>query len=112
MENLELILTLAGTAFSLLITCVVFIIRLIKIWRDKKSFLDDMMLQEAITPLMELAEKYLNYSGNEKKEFVLTKINRFALENKIKFNPEVISNKIERLIELSKQVNARQNKEN
>lgn len=108
MENFELIITLAGTAFSLLITCVVFIIRLIKTWRDKKTFLDDLILQEAITPLMELAEKYLNYSGDEKKQFVLTKLNQFALENKIKFNAELISNKIEQLIELSKQVNAKQ----
>lgn len=108
MENFELIITLAGTALSLLITCVVFIIRLIKTWRDKKTFLDDLILQEAITPLMELAEKYLNYSGDEKKQFVLTKLNQFALENKIKFNAELISNKIEQLIELSKQVNAKQ----
>lgn len=108
MENFELMITLAGTAFSLLITCVVFVIRLIKIWRDKKSFLDDLVLQEAIMPLMELAEKYLNYSGDEKKQFVLTKLNQFALENKIKFNAELISNKIEQLIELSKQVNAKQ----
>lgn len=108
MENFELIITLAGTALSLLITCVVFIIRLIKTWRDKKTFLDDLILQEAITPLMELAEKYLNYSGDEKKQFVLTKLNQFALENKIKFNAELISNKIEQLIELSKHVNAKQ----
>lgn len=108
MENFELIITLTGTALSLFITCIVFVIRLIKTWRDKKSFLNDLVLQEAIAPLMELAEKYLNYSGDEKKQFVLTKLNQFALENKIKFNAELISNKIEQLIELSKQVNAKQ----
>ena len=109
MENLELIITLAGTTFSLLITCAIFIIKLIKTWRDKKTFLDNLILEEAITPLMEMAEKFLNYSGEEKKEFVLTKINQFALENKLYFNAEIISDKIEKLIELSKQVNTGKN---
>lgn len=105
MENFELIITLAGTTMSLLITCVIFIIRLIKVWRDKKTFLDNLILEEAITPLMEMAEKFRNYSGEEKKEFVITKISQFALENKMYFNTEMISEKIEKLIELSKQVN-------
>ena len=105
MENFELIVTLAGTAFSLLVTCTIFVIRLVKALRDKKTFLDNLILEEAITPLMELAEKFLNYSGEEKKEFVITKINQFALENKLYFNAEIISEKIEKLIELSKQVN-------
>ena len=54
------------------------------------------------------AEAFVNYSGAEKKEYVLTKANRFAIENKIPFNETELSDKIEELIILSKEVNKRE----
>ena len=46
----------------------------------------------------------------EKKEYVMTKANQFALDNGIKFNEEFISNKIEDLLSLTNQVNVNKNK--
>ena len=54
---------------------------------------------------MEIAEQFTNYSGEEKKEYVMTRVNQFALENKIKFDSEAVNEKIEELIGLSKKVN-------
>ncbi len=105
MENLELILSLIGTTVSLLITCIIFIVKFVKSLRAKRLAEDDTAILEAILPLMEIAEKYKNYSGEEKKEYVLTKLNQFTIENGINFNAEAVIGKIEELIQLTKQVN-------
>ena len=112
MENLELLLSLIGTAVSLFVTTVVFIIKFANSIRKRKKFSNENDLLNAVAPLMEIAEQHTNYSGEEKKEFVLTKLNQFAIENKITFNSEAIVKRIEELIVLSKNVNAKKNKEN
>lgn len=106
MENLELILSLAGTALSLFIACVVFIVKLIRGHITKKDLKNSYVLLDAVAPLMEIAESFTNYSGEEKKEYVITKVNQFALENGIKFDAQAVSNKIEELIGLSNNVNS------
>ena len=55
---------------------------------------------------MEIAESFANYSGEEKKEYVITKVNQFAIENGIKFDLQMVTEKIEEMIELSKKVNS------
>ena len=106
MENLELILSLAGTALSLFIACVVFIVKLIRGYIMKKKLKNSYVLLDAVAPLMEIAETFTNYSGEEKKEYVMTKVNQFAIENVIRFDSQAVSNKIEELIGLSKNVNS------
>lgn len=106
-DNFELIVSIAGTILSLLLTCVVCIVKIIRNAKQKKFLIDNTLLMDSIAPLMEVAEKYENYSGEEKKQFVLTKINQIAIENHLKFDVEEISKKIEELIVLSKEVNKR-----
>lgn len=106
MENLELILSLAGTAISLFIACVLFIVKIIRGYLAKKKLKNDYILLDAVAPLMEIAESFTSYSGEEKKEYVLTKANQFAIENGIKFNAQAVTEKIEELIGLSKKVNS------
>lgn len=105
MENLELILSLAGTALSLFIACVLFIVKLISGYMTKKKLKNSYVLLDAVAPLMEIAETFTSYSGEEKKEYVLTKVNQFAIENGINFDLQAVTKKIEELIELSKKVN-------
>ena len=45
--------------------------------------------------------------GEEKKEYVMTKANRYAIENGIAFDETAVSDKVEELIALSKEVNAK-----
>ena len=90
---------------GLILTSVICIIRAIISGKQKRRLKDSTVLLDAVVPLMEIAEKYLNYSGEEKKQYVLTKINQLAIENGIIFNAEEISAKIEELIVLSKEVN-------
>ena len=107
MENLEVILSLIGTSFSLLVACIIFLIKLIKCVRSKKGKQNLDLLLEAVAPIVEVAEGYANFSGEEKKEYVLTKVNQFAIENGITFDTNLISDKIENLITLSKKVNSK-----
>lgn len=105
MENFELILSLAGTAASLFIACVLFIVKLIRGYTMKKDLQNSYVLLDAVAPLMEIAETFTDYSGEEKKEYVITKVNQYAIENGIKFDKEAVTEKIEQMIDLSKQVN-------
>ena len=105
MENFELILSFAGVVLSLLFTCLIFIIKLFKSFRDKKKILNNLILEDAVAPIMEIAEEFKHFNGKEKKEYVITKINQLALESGLDFNPESINAKIEELIKLSKSIN-------
>lgn len=100
-ENLEIMLSVVG----LILTSVICIIKAIINGKQKRWLKDSTTLLDAVAPLMEIAEKYVNYSGEEKKQYVLTKINQLAIENGVHFNAEQISTKIEELIVLSKKVN-------
>ena len=108
MENIELILSLAGTAVSLFIACVLFIVKIIRGYASKKKLTNSYVLLDAVAPLMEIAETFTNYSGEEKKEYVMTKLNQFAIENGITFDKQAVINKIKELITLSKNVNGKE----
>ena len=63
MENFEVVLSLAGTAFSLLVTSVIFVIRMVKALKERNSMQSLSCLYDAIAPLMEIAEGFTGYSG-------------------------------------------------
>lgn len=107
MENLEVILSLAGTALSLLVACVTFIVKFVRSIHKRVKEQGTTALLEAVIPIVEIAEGFADYSGAEKKEYVLTKVNQYAIENRIEFDAEAVSDKIEQLVELSRQVNKR-----
>ena len=67
-----------------------------------------MALKELSSVLQSLimdAEQFVNFSGEEKKEYVLTKANRYAIENNIPFDESAVDNEIEKIVNLSKNVN-------
>lgn len=105
MEQLELILSLAGTALGLLVTAMTFIVKFCKSAKAKKIAEQTIEIANAVLPYIEEAEKFVSYSGEEKKEYVMTKANRYAIENGIAFDEEAVSAKVEELISLTKQVN-------
>lgn len=106
MENLELILSLASATLGLLLTTATFLAKFIKNAKLKKVAMQTIEICNTLMPFIEQAETFVNYSGAEKKEFVMTKANQYALEHNIKFNKELVSAKIEELINLSKNVNS------
>jgi len=57
------------------------------------------------------AEKFTGYAGKEKKAWVITRVNQWAIDNKVPFTYEDVSEKIEQLVELTKDVNKRKKDE-
>ncbi len=109
-ENLELFLSIAVTVISLFLSSITFLIKLIKNIKARKESDNLLKISNEIIPFIEEAEKFINYSGQEKKEYVLTRITQFALSNKIELNQEEINEIIETFISLTKNVNIKSSK--
>ncbi|MBO7693992.1 MAG: hypothetical protein J6T10_15340 [Methanobrevibacter sp.] len=66
-------------------------------------------LVDYIEKLMIEAEQHKNYNGAEKLQFVLSQLFEYCVQNHIKYDKEKFIAKIENLIELTKQVNKKEN---
>ena len=107
MENLELIMSLAGVCIGLIVTVATLVAKYAKSAKARQAAEQTIEICNAIVPYIEQAEGFLHYSGEEKKEYVMTKANRYAIENNIAFDAEEVSEKVEELIALSKEVNVK-----
>ena len=107
MQNLETILAVTATAVGLLITAVTFLMKFLKSGKAKKAAEGILQISNAVLPYIKQAEELINYSGEEKKDFVMAKANQFAAEIGVPFDAEQVSAKIEELILLTKTVNER-----
>lgn len=107
MENIEEIATAVSTCIGILATISGLVIPLVKNVKAKNKLTALNKFASVLQNLISDAECFSNFTGEEKKEYVLTKANRYAIENKIDFDEEAISAKIEELIDLSKKVNAK-----
>lgn len=67
---------------------------------NAKHFVFD-IIREAMTTV----ENFANYTGEEKKEYVKTKVNQYCIENNIEYDAELTDQNIEKMIEFSKGVN-------
>jgi hypothetical protein len=108
MERLDLILSLTGSAIGFLATAVTFIAKFLKSAKAKRIAEQTIKISNAVLPYIKQAEAFLHYSGQEKKEFVMTKANQYAIEHGFFFNPGLVSDKIEELVKLTKEVNQRE----
>lgn len=115
LENVNLWLTIISTALGIIITVLGFSIRLIKnekarkIAEKAKKIADDALkmtnfLKNGIVE----AEKFTHYTGEEKKNYVLTITNQFAIQNNIDFDKEEVGKQIDELVALTRQVNQRE----
>lgn len=104
--DLEFIFSMIGTGLGILITILTFIIKMSKNTKVRKNAEKLLLITNKIASFVKEAEGFNNYTGLEKKNYVLTKMNQFSIDNKIKYDEDYISNKIEELIETTKIVNA------
>ncbi|MGM9969438.1 MAG: phage holin, LLH family [Anaeroplasma sp.] len=103
--DLEFIFSIIGTGLGILITILTFIIKLSKNNKVRKNAENLLLLTNQISTFVKEAEGFSNYNGCEKKNYVLTKMNQFSIENGIKFDKDYVSKKIEELIDTTKVVN-------
>lgn len=104
--NLEVFLSLLGTILGFMISVFTLILKLSKNKKIRKTAEQMLRITDEISRLMIEAEQFKNYTGEEKKNYVLTKINQYSIENRIPFSSDTISEKLEEMIELTKNVNA------
>lgn len=111
LENFQLLLQILYYSLGILIVVVSFLIPLVKNAKAKKALKTTLDIATAIRPYVIEAEKFVNYTGAEKLNYVMTKANQYAIENGLKFDAEATKKEIEELIELTKQVNKREKDE-
>lgn len=58
------------------------------------------------------AEKFMNYSSEEKKEYVKSKLALYSIQNKITYQEEKVDEEIDAIVELTKKVNGREKDKN
>lgn len=63
-------------------------------------------VKNIILDFMKQAEQFINYTGSDKKSWVITKTKEYCIKNKITYDDSLIESTIESLIEFSKSVNA------
>lgn len=107
MESIKEIITVASAALGLLATVTGFLIPLVKNVKAKNKLSALNKLTTVLQSLIVDAEKYTNFSGEEKKAYVMTNANRYALDNKIIFDEHMVGDKVEELVALSKAVNVK-----
>jgi hypothetical protein len=107
MKELEFIISMGGTIIGLAITGLTFLVKLIKNAKAKRAMEQIIEIGNAVLPFIREAEKFTSYTGEEKKAYVMTKANQFAITNHITFDEEQVSGKIEELVALTRQVNAK-----
>lgn len=105
--DLEFVLSMIGTILGMVITILTFIIKLSKSKKVRKTAEEMLVVSNKLCEYVEIAEGFKNYTGEEKKNFVLTKMNQYSIDNNIKFDSNYIIEKLESLIETTKKVNVK-----
>lgn len=108
MENIQELITLASAVLGIIVTATGLLIPLVKNAKARKSLAALNKLGEVLQKFVIEAETFTNFTGAEKKEYVMTKANRYAIDNKISYDENAVSEKVEDLVALSKQVNNKQ----
>lgn len=107
MEKIEILLSISATAFGFALTTIIFLSKFINSARAKKVAENVVKIGNILLPYIEQAEKFVSFTGEEKKAYVMTKANQFAIENGIKFEAEKTSAKIDEIVALCKEVNVK-----
>ena len=105
MENMEYILSLVGATLSCVAALLTLGVKFIKAIKEMKSLMSREKIAEKLPELITEAEKFIEYSGKEKKAYVLDKISEYAKSAGIEADLQFVSEKIEELIKLSRHVN-------
>lgn len=106
MNNFELFISLASAVLSLLITAITFIAKFLKSKKARKAAESILEICNQLMTVIGRAEKLVNYTGEEKKQYAMTLMRQYALDNNLSFDSQAVSDKIDELVALAKQVNS------
>lgn len=106
-ETWKIVITLLSTLIPLLGTITTLIIKLTRSEKVKKNAKTLNFWLEQVSKWVKEAEKFVNYSGEEKKSFVESKVSQDCVDNKMKYDKDKVSEIIEKVVMLTKEVNQR-----
>lgn len=106
-ETIKLILTATGLVLALITTIITAIAKNCKSSKTAKTASNLLKVIEAVQTYVTQAESLINFTGANKKEWVMTKVNQFCISKGISYEQEQVDGIIESLIDFSKNVNAR-----
>lgn len=111
METIKTILTISVGAIPFIISTFTYLLKFTKNKKAQKFLSGAITLTEQLQPLIIKAESFTHYTGEEKKQYVMTLVNQYAIDNKLKFDAQQISNAIDELVATTKKVNITNNEE-
>jgi hypothetical protein len=103
--NLELVLTLITAKIGLVASTVTFWIKSVKNSVAKTRAENCSQIRDVLLGYIIEAEKLKNFSGAEKKQFVMMRVHNFATANKIIYDAERVGKRIDEIIALTQMVN-------
>ena len=105
LETLRLVLTIAGLVLVLLTSIVTFIARNSKNKKVGKAAMNLLAVINATRQFVSEAESLVNFSGANKKEWVMTKVNQFCISKGIVYDEAKVDEILEDYITFSIVVN-------
>ena len=105
MEEMKLYISLIVFFLGLITSIISIVIKYTKNIKVKNNLQNMLMIIDEIIPLIIEAEEFLSYSGEEKKEYVISRIFRKLNNCNIKIEEEKIDDIIEKLVDFTKEVN-------
>jgi ABC-type transporter Mla subunit MlaD len=108
--NLDLVadvIKITAVAIPFVITATTYIAANSKNKRLKKAAENVNKIAKAAQTYVTDAEQFINFSGTEKKTWVLTKINQYAIQSGIPFDEDQASEIVEEIVTITKKVNQR-----
>lgn len=107
MDKVEALITIISTILGFVASFTGVLVACVKNIKARKYLEATSKLATALQEFVIEAESLDNFSGEEKKSYVLTKANRYAIENKLPYNEQDVGQVVENLIKVSKEVNKR-----
>lgn len=98
-------------ALSILIPFILLLFKLTKNNKLRKLYHNLLIIKGVVKKNMYTAEEFFNYAGQDKKEWVKTKVNQYCIENGIKYDENEVETSIEEFIEVSKTINKKEEEE-
>ena len=110
MEEVRLYLYIIIFVLSLITSIISIALKYSKNLKVKNNLETVLNIMNDLIPLICEAEKFTSYNGEEKKEYVVSRIIRNLSNSNIKIGEEKINEMIEKLISFSKEVNYKESK--
>lgn len=107
LETTKEIIAVVSAAIGALATGIPFLIGFIRKARQLVKERNWSKITEILPSLIIEAEKFLNYTGSEKKEYVKSRLAVYTTENKFAFDEAKFDIAIDDIVKLTKEVNRR-----